>query len=63
VAEEEKELLEKIESYLGYKPKVMEIMDDEYKEVSLFSADKKMELKDVLKEFVFLDKKKKKKKS
>lgn len=63
VAEEEKELLKKIESYLGYKPKVMEIMDDEYKEVSLFSADKKMELKDVLKEFVFLDKKKKKKKS
>jgi len=62
-AEEEKELLDHITRYLGYQPKVMEIKDDIYQEVALFSAEKKLELKDILGEFRHLKERKKKKKS
>lgn len=60
-AEEEKEILEDIRNYLGYQPKVMEIQDDMYQEVALFTKEKKLELKDILEEFQHLEKKKKKK--
>ena len=59
---EEKPILEKLESYLGYMPKEMEIKDDMYKEVTFFTENKKPELKDVLEEFHYLQKKKKGKK-
>ncbi|MFZ1703462.1 MAG: DEAD/DEAH box helicase [Saprospiraceae bacterium] len=59
--EEEKDVLGKIVSYLGYQPKEMEIHNDNYQEVTLFSNEKKMELKDVLTEFPYLQKGKKKK--
>lgn len=60
-AEDEKNMLERLESYLGYQPKVMEIQDDIYQEVKLFTENKKMELDDVLKEFHHLGKRKGKK--
>lgn len=62
-AEEEKEILEDITRYLGYQPKVMQIKDDIYQEVALFTAEKKLELKDILDEFHHLAKGKKKKRS
>jgi ATP-dependent RNA helicase RhlE len=59
---EEKPIVEKLEAYLGYVPKEMEIKDDMYKEVTLFTENKQTELKDVLDEFQYLQKKKKRKK-
>lgn len=58
-AEEEKETLEKIENYLGYRPKEVILEDDAYREVALFSKDKKTNLKDILLEFTPPVKKKK----
>lgn len=48
--ESEKQMLDAIESYIGKKVTVLEMDEVGYKEVTHFSADKKMELKDILKE-------------
>lgn len=50
-APEEKETLEKIEDYLGYRPREVILEEDTYREVSLFSVDKNTNLKDILLEF------------
>jgi len=61
-AEEEKPLLEKIEAYIGYTPKVMTIDQDDYKEVKVLTGANSLELKDILKEFEYEGKKRKKRK-
>jgi len=48
-ADEEKKQLEALASYLGYMPREMEIHEDSYREVKLFSEENPANLKDILK--------------